>query len=515
MKQWIRSGGAFLLTLGVFLSPLSADCKTERQTRLQRAVGAIYTNPKLAEQELKQLKGPTAKAYLAFIYKSKKVIIPHAGERVDSLMRSALAELPPNTPMMNVERTGNIHYPTIESLLMTLRFIVEEELQVNTPTKIFEEYPQACLNAFAAVYYSSAERADAFAPKNSDDIFNIPQVKSIANTLGKMYGNPVWSGTIACGYARVRRIKALEADFAPQVYLKEWGKAETKANFQATSDYLRMWANSEVWNQQTYIRLQRECDAAKAPLTAHYRKRFHVGERTAAKYADAVLKCYTLIFLDNFSHSTAKEAENMPIYKVFSTPNLTLEKAKEKIGLRVMTKPELSQALRLAILTDGSIELIDWLIKQGAPLEGGPESALFSAVKRPDVVALLITSGADVNETNPIGKTALIQAAQYGALETVKKLLAAGAELNHQMIDSKGELPEAVKTNENFNYESGLRNALMYAAAFGDASTVEYLLSKGADKTTKDAAGWNAAKFLQWNKALSKTERQRLSRLLG
>lgn len=89
----------------------------------------------------------------------------------------------------------------------------------------------------------------------------------------------------------------------------------------------------------------------------------------------------------------------------------------------------------------------------------------------------LIAAGADVNAQDAIGTSALMFAASApDSKESVTLLLDAGAQIN--MVDS----------NEHFS-------ALMWAAAEGQIENVKLLLSKGADLTLKDVDSDTAESF--------------------
>src|SRR5262249_30225830 len=148
-------------------------------------------------------------------------------------------------------------------------------------------------------------------------------------------------------------------------------------------------------------------------------------------------------------------------------------------------------------------------IKKGAPLTGDREPALFTAVRRPEVVALLLKAGADVNETNVLGKTALFQAAQFNSLDSIKELLAAGAEIGHPMKRDE-KTKEALNCNPDYNYNLGSRTPLMYASEFAGYGVIQYLLDHGADRKVVDSSGVTAEKYLAGNKHLSQTERRNL-----
>src|SRR5215831_982749 len=88
-----------------------------------------------------------------------------------------------------------------------------------------------------------------------------------------------------------------------------------------------------------------------------------------------------------------------------------------------------------------------------------------AAVGSPEMVKLLLDSGADVNAKNPLGNTALNLSADQP--EKVSLLVAKGADVN-----------TATKLG---------RTALLIAAhCDGCSSTVKLLLDKGADPKTKD-----------------------------
>ncbi|MCG2710706.1 MAG: ankyrin repeat domain-containing protein, partial [Thermodesulfovibrionales bacterium] len=88
---------------------------------------------------------------------------------------------------------------------------------------------------------------------------------------------------------------------------------------------------------------------------------------------------------------------------------------------------------------------------------------LSTAAKRGDINAVkeLLNQGADVNEKNDSGNTALMSAALEGHPEAVKFLIEKGADVNAK--NNRGWTP------------------LFYAAAFGKTDTAKLLIGKGAD----------------------------------
>ena len=97
---------------------------------------------------------------------------------------------------------------------------------------------------------------------------------------------------------------------------------------------------------------------------------------------------------------------------------------------------------------------------------GAVDSALIDAAKRQDAdtIRRLLDEGADANERQPDGATALHWAAHRGHGEAVEMLLASGADVN--AVNRLGASP------------------LFLAAKNGDAATIERLLAAGADPGT-------------------------------
>jgi hypothetical protein len=101
--------------------------------------------------------------------------------------------------------------------------------------------------------------------------------------------------------------------------------------------------------------------------------------------------------------------------------------------------------------------------------------ALVLAVPYPNILKLLLDSGARPDASNPFGETALIHASVAGVAETVRLLLAAGADPSAGSRD--GTTP------------------LMLASESGDLEIVEALIKAGADVNARNRQGMTALKF--------------------
>lgn len=104
----------------------------------------------------------------------------------------------------------------------------------------------------------------------------------------------------------------------------------------------------------------------------------------------------------------------------------------------------------------------------------------------------MINQGANVEDANKAGTTAIIRAAELGMADVVKALIAAKADVN-------------AKSNPGYT-------ALMLAADNGKTEIVRILLDAGADVTAKSGAGMTA---LDMAKAASHHEISQMLRQAG
>jgi len=137
---------------------------------------------------------------------------------------------------------------------------------------------------------------------------------------------------------------------------------------------------------------------------------------------------------------------------------------------------------------------------------------LIEAVKAGDIgkVRKLLAAGGDVNTRDSEGSTLLMLAAYAGNLEMVKALLGAGADVNAS--DERGWTALA-KSTCNFDQKRGFADVaqalidaganveaaigygvrpLMLAAGYGETPVVEVLLEAGADVTARNDGGLTA-----------------------
>lgn len=110
--------------------------------------------------------------------------------------------------------------------------------------------------------------------------------------------------------------------------------------------------------------------------------------------------------------------------------------------------------------------------------------SLLNAAAKGDTtnVLQLIADGANINIANEKGWTPLVMAAFNQHMETVKVLVAAGADLNHQSVNGT--------------------TVFMYAKTkvmeTGEYALLDYLLHKGAEINTRDVKKkWTVLQYVQ------------------
>jgi ankyrin repeat protein len=173
----------------------------------------------------------------------------------------------------------------------------------------------------------------------------------------------------------------------------------------------------------------------------------------------------------------------------------------------------------------GDVKIVNALIRGGADVNAKGRNnwtAFLLALEseRNDVADILLAqSNLDLKAETPDGMTALMLSVWHQREQTVRKLLARGADKDHQDKDGDTSLHGAawfgnekilgmlLDAGANPNVKNKLGGtALMWAASYGQDEAVQILLAKGADPKLRDidgdtAAGW-AAKSGRGNLAM-------------
>lgn len=169
--------------------------------------------------------------------------------------------------------------------------------------------------------------------------------------------------------------------------------------------------------------------------------------------------------------------------------------------------------LRSALLIGISPAAVEAFIKAGTALGGekrlgtmGLEPMLFYALEHPDEVRALLDGGADINEGNDFGKTALMYAAHYDLADIVTLLLDRKAD-----VTKRTNAQNAPDTLLQFDG----RTALMYAAENASERVIRALIEAGSDTCAVDTGNRDIWSYVQRSRRLSNEDRARVALLIG
>ena len=152
----------------------------------------------------------------------------------------------------------------------------------------------------------------------------------------------------------------------------------------------------------------------------------------------------------------------------------------------------------------------DELLAGCAQFGGIDPLLLIASGSYPRALDSLLAHGATVNEVNTIGKTALMEAAQFDQPQSVRWLLQHDANPN----------ATTWRADNGALLQHDGRTALMYAAANASLSTIRLLLVNGADPYQTDTKGFRAIDYLLGygptppNPALNHADRLKAQELL-
>ena len=184
----------------------------------------------------------------------------------------------------------------------------------------------------------------------------------------------------------------------------------------------------------------------------------------------------------------------------------------EDNGTRVYRDIEFEETRLLRQCRRGRESSVQRLLRMGANVhitnkDGDPALSVASGLGRTRLVSALLAAGADVNfgseKGSYVGRTALMSAAAGNHPEAMTVLVQAGADMNQEDIIGRTALMWAEKKvvaktllalGADVNYASSKdgMTALMYAASFGKPEMVKFFIDARADVHLADKGGSTA-----------------------
>lgn len=347
---------------------------------------------------------------------------------------------------------------------------------------LLRKYPEL-IQATEADWGSSRDNFDPVIACNDPKLQLPVSVTRLENDLGGPSGAGNMCGTIHYGVERAYLFNLQVLQYEPQALLPPFtsgsdgnpgppsvGQQEAndmrRLNIGPDSLPLQDWGETDISSYNTARQTDVDFKQAKHDLLAYYHTVFGLSQNEAAQAA------FHAVWLVDGATGWAVSGKLDPL-------------AEALLGHQPLTQ------VQAALVQDSPV----------------PAALLFDAVAYPDALKLLLAEHPDITVVTPIGKTVLMEAAKYNDLDSVKLLLAAGANVNASSLapaDIKGNAQGEMCTDGGYIITHGQRTALMYAAANAGLPVIKVLLAAGADKHAKDSTGATALDYLDGHGPVAK-----------
>ncbi|MEL0167446.1 MAG: ankyrin repeat domain-containing protein [Pseudomonadaceae bacterium] len=347
-------------------------------------------------------------------------------------------------------------------------------------------------------------------PPRTDNLRGLPTYAQLTAELDQLAGDPL------PGYAQSERRDLFQRWKERQwtllnlpllgvdEYQRSGREAAVAARNDAAMEQFFQWSERNLGNKQRYRRLM--------PLLAPARQELHsmfVGQgltdTEAATAAD-------LLFHETF----ARSMENLQLPE--QPPAMPLAPfARYQARYAIAPQPgALEQGRQFAtlhsVVLNGAplnvvADFVDYETDTLGSARGiGPDgdTALMAAVATPDTLSLLLQRGFDVNARNQWGRTALMTAAQHGEVESVRRLLAAGADL---YAETRVAANAGVGGPDRKEAATGRQTALLLAASSGSEATIRALMDAGAMRQAWRGYDGQICRAMETNSSLSDSQR--------
>ncbi len=285
----------------------------------------------------------------------------------------------------------------------------------------------------------------------------------------------------------------------PIAYQKTLDTPENlEKKYDILKSYFRYWAYQSIGIFRLYKAFWQEYNNAIEPLEKYFESNFNFDKGSNIYYTSNALN----EFLNWAVGETKIYKDISPLAKIMSNKNYSVSYIQDFIFSNNPSQDDLTIALQAALLNQREKEILELLIRFGARIDEGYESAIFYALESYENTNFLIQNGANVNQANAFGKTPLFYAIEFNRLDIIKLLLDNGANVNQKYINNNEKLALSANIGSNTPYfitfcalEHTSKNVLMHAAAYGNVEILKLLISKGANFNAVDDLGFNALDF--------------------
>lgn len=485
---WL-AGGVFI---AVILSALCGQASAEADWSVETAIERMHVDPQRAAAVLRQAVPDDFQAAFHLIV-ALDVWLPRTPENETELRRVAagavgsIQSAPPDPYpwpywpdwMTGPGITGKERLEQ-DDIFEILRYVAHESddagvFAFTLNCNVLKQRPDYL--DLAKGYFGSSR--DNFLPgfDCDDEDWVLPPeaeryLKAIAGRFETLV--PPNTGTIRYSEFRKDAANALAIRIVPRSLLSDLGRIDWTARHRP----LETWSMLNLFNRAQYEPLAAAYDEALPALAEHYRRSAGLSQTEALQAARIAL-----LLPAYEGHWAAPDRAGLRYLILEGAPL-------EEIAALIDLAPDRNSVP----MTVMRMEYHDAWYYVG----DGPDPLISVAVHRPDILELLLEKGpfapplvtdlargdqtVDPNARNAIGKTPLMTAVELDQADSVRILLAHGADPN-TAIDHR-------------SLWHSHRTALMYAAAKASAPVIDMLLAAGADPNAIDSQGFGILDYL-------------------
>ena len=305
-------------------------------------------------------------------------------------------------------------------------------------------------------------------------------------------GPQTCTGSIIYAHWRYYHFSLLEAGYYPSNLIANVNSNALLSN-SPTFNYFKRWSVESSYNYDLFNKYNLELAKVRPLLKDFYIKNHKIDNQLA----DAVTDSALMIFLRRAAGSYPS-GDNLdyifPLLKTIYDDSYTEDDLQNLIS-STPSEEERIVALKAALLHNYPTHIIHMLATSIKDFDKGDESVLFFSTNSIENTELLLGLNLNVNHQNAFGKTALYYAIQLNQPDVVELLLKSGANVNHKYKSKKDIDKLGWMASCTYQIRHTKRTPLMHAAQHADVKMLEILIKNNADPKMKDELGDTALQY--------------------
>ena len=293
---------------------------------------------------------------------------------------------------------------------------------------------------------------------------------------------------------------------------------------QIMGDYMQLWSYEYQWNRVRYEEIVRAYLSSFEEIKNHFSIKHKMPGQEASLYSINILNEILSMNTNSYPRNSKIQYLGMfaPVKQLIKDPiyqSLISQKVDSEVWIQQansLFKRSMfnkRSTLKIALLSNQSIEIIKWLIKEGALQEKTDhkeETPVFYAIHSPSFTKLILKNQEKIRSSNHFNKSALHYAVQFENQKTAKLLINYGFDIN-QKTTKIAKWPECSITSKLYKL-----TPIMYAANHNKTDKIiTLLLNSGAQTNHKDSTNRKFSDYLRENKNISQDVKKRIFEMVN